>query len=103
VIDLNDLLAAAERVIALIPEPVLHRVVPRPLDVEGATERIQALLTERSAFGWGDIVGERPTIVDVLSAFIALLELAKRGSLHVHQEGPFAPIQIRRESAREAR
>jgi len=47
-------------------------------------------------------VGERPTIVDVLSAFIALLELAKRGSLHVHQEGPFAPIQIRRESAREA-
>src|SRR6266480_3213415 len=35
VIDLNDLLAAAERVIALIPEPVLHRVVPRPLDVEG--------------------------------------------------------------------
>src|SRR3989449_508948 len=101
-IDLNDLLAAAERVIALIPEPMLHRVVPRPLDVEGATARIQALLTERSTFGWGDIVGERPTIVDVLSAFIALLELAKRGSLHVHQEGPFAPIQIRRESAREA-
>jgi len=103
VIDLNDLLAAAERVIALIPEPVLHRVVPRPLDVEGATERIQALLAERATFGWGDVVGERPTIVDVLSAFIALLELAKRGALRVHQEGPFAPMQIRRESPREAR
>jgi segregation and condensation protein A len=103
VIDLNDLLAAAERVIALIPEPVLHRVVPRPLDVEGATERIQALLAERAAFGWGDVVGERPTLVDVLSAFIALLELAKHGSLHVHQAGPFAPIQIRREAPREAR
>ena len=101
-IDLNDLLAAAERVIALIPEPVLHRVVPRPLDVEGATERIEALLVERAAFGWGDVVGARPSIVDVLSAFIALLELAKRGSLHVHQEGPFAPIAIRRESPREA-
>src|SRR5204862_1288239 len=37
VIELNDLLAAAERVIALIPEPVLHRVVPRPLDGGGAT------------------------------------------------------------------
>ncbi|PYP02444.1 MAG: hypothetical protein DMD27_15360 [Gemmatimonadetes bacterium] len=103
VIDLNDLLAAAERVIALIPEPVLHRVVPRPLDVEGATARIEALLAERAALGWGDVVGERPTIVDVLSAFIALLELAKRGALRVHQEGPFAPIQIRRESPREAR
>ena len=88
--------------IALIPEPVLHRVVPRPLDVEGATARIQALLAARATFGWSDVVGARPTIVDVLSAFIALLELAKRGALHVHQEGPFAPIQISRESPREA-
>ncbi|HET7297003.1 MAG TPA: ScpA family protein [Gemmatimonadales bacterium] len=101
-IDLNDLLAAAERVIALIPEPVLHRVVPRPLDVEGATARIQALLAERAAFGWLDIVGGRPTIVDVLSAFIALLELARRGALAVRQAGPFTPIEIRRESARAA-
>src|SRR5690348_2858124 len=103
VIDLNDLLAAAERVIALIPEPVLHRVVPRPLDVEGATARIEGLLAERASFGWSDIVGARPTLVDVLSAFIALLELAKRGALRVQQEGPFTPIEIRRESAREAR
>ena len=99
-LDLNDLLAAAERVIALIPEPVLHRVVPRPLDVEGATARIQALIAERGAFGWLDVVGEHPTIVEVLSAFIALLELAKRGTLSVRQEGPFTPIQIRRESPR---
>ena len=102
VIELNDLLAAAERVIALIPEPVLHRVVPRPLDVEGATAKLQALLTERAEFGWLDVVGARPTLVDVLSVFIALLELAKRGSLSVHQEGAFTPIQIRRESPREA-
>ena len=103
VIDLNDLLAAAERVIALIPEPVLHRVVPRPLDVEGATARIEGLLAERASFGWRDIVGVHPTLVDVLSAFIALLELAKRGALRVDQEGPFTPIQIHREPAREAR
>src|SRR5207253_2155671 len=90
VIDLNDLLAAAERVIALIPEPVLHRVVPRPLDVEGATARIEALLAERAALGWGDVVGERPTIVDVLSAFIALLELAKRGALRPRRLSPAA-------------
>ncbi len=102
VIDLNDLLAAAERVIALIPEPVLHRVVPRPLDVEGATARIEALLAEHATFGWHDIVGDRPTLVEVLSAFIALLELAKRGALRVHQKGPFTPIQIRRESPRDA-
>ncbi|MGH7607797.1 MAG: segregation and condensation protein A, partial [Gemmatimonadales bacterium] len=97
-IDLNDLLAAAERVIALIPEPTLHRVVPRPLDVEGATARIQALLAERETFPWGDVVGPRATLVDVLSAFIALLELAKRGQLSLAQPEPFGPMVIRRES-----
>ena len=100
-IELNELLAAAERVITLIPEPMLHRVVPRPLDVEGATARIHALLAEREEFGWRDVVGERASIVDVLSAFIALLELAKRGSLTLRQPEPFAPIVIRREPPRE--
>src|SRR3989449_6454534 len=54
VIELNELLAAAERVIALIPEPMLHRVVPRPLDVEGATAKIDALLAGREQLAWRD-------------------------------------------------
>jgi segregation and condensation protein A len=101
-IDLNELLAAAERVIALIPEPTLHRVVPRPLDVEGATARILALLAERDTLTWTDVVGERAGVVEVLSAFIALLELAKRGSVSITQPEPFAPMVVRRESPREA-
>jgi segregation and condensation protein A len=103
-IDLNDLLAAAERVIALIPEPMLHRVVPRPLDVEGATARIQALLAERETFGWRDAVGGGPeaTLVDVLSTFIALLELAKRSALTLSQHEPFGPMVITRAIPREA-
>jgi segregation and condensation protein A len=102
VVELNELLAAAERVAALIPEPMLHRVVPRPLDVEGATARIQALLDARAEFSWQELVGERPGVVDVLSAFIALLELARRGNLTLHQPQPFTPLVIRRESPREA-
>ncbi len=101
-IDLNELLAAAEHVIALIPEPTLHRVVPRPLDVEGATARILALLADRDTLTWQDVVGERASVVDVLSAFIALLELAKRGNVNITQPEPFAPMVIRRESSREA-
>jgi len=101
-IELNDLLAAAERVIALIPEPMLHRVVPRPLDIEGATERITTLLSEREEFGWLDIVGPQSSIVDVLSAFIALLELAKRSALTLSQPEPFGPMVIKRATAREA-
>ncbi len=101
-IDLNALLAAAERVIALIPEPMLHRVVPRPLDVEGATARIQALLAERDTFGWSDAIGPQATLVDVLSTFIALLELAKRSSLTLSQPEPFGPMVIKRATPREA-
>ena len=101
-IDLNDLLGAAERVIALIPEPMLHRVVPRPLDVEGATARIMKLLAERETFGWSDAVGPQATLVDVLSTFIALLELAKRSSLTLSQAEPFGPMVITRAIPREA-
>ena len=101
-IDLNDLLAAAERVIALIPEPMLHRVVPRPLDVEGATARIATLLAEREIFGWQDAVGPQATLVDVLSTFIALLELAKRSALTLSQSEPFGPMVITRAIPREA-
>jgi segregation and condensation protein A len=101
-IDLNDLLAAAERVISLIPDPMPHRVVPRPLDVEGATARINALLAEHETFGWKEAVGPQATLVDVLSTFIALLELAKRSSLTQSQTEPFGPMVIQRATPREA-
>jgi chromatin segregation and condensation protein Rec8/ScpA/Scc1 (kleisin family) len=81
---------------------MLHRVVPRPLDVEGATERINGLLAEREQFGWIDVVGRGATIVDILSAFIALLELAKRSSLTLSQPEPFGPMVITRATPREA-
>ena len=42
------------------------------------------------------------TIVDVLSTLLALLELAKRGSLRLVQSTPFCPMVIARESPRPA-
>jgi segregation and condensation protein A len=103
VIELNELLAAAEQVIARIPEPMLHRVVPRPLDVEGATARLERLLAERAEFGWTDVVGPRATVVEVLSAFVALLELARRSLLRLGQREPFGPMVIRRAGTEPAR
>jgi segregation and condensation protein A len=101
-LDLLDLLQALERVIAAIPTPVLHRVVARPLDVESATRRLEQLLEEREQFGWLDALGPRPTIVDVLSTLLALLELAKRGALRIVQPAAFAPMVIARDPARPA-
>ena len=99
-LDIIDLLGAVERVLANIPFPVLHRVVARPLDVETATRRIEELLAEQEEIRWLDALGSRPTIVDVLSTLLALLELAKRGALRLVQPTPFSPMVIARDSAR---
>ena len=99
-LDLLEMLSAIERVIQGIPSPVLHRVVARPLNVEGAALRIEALLLDREEFGWIEALGPHPTISDVLSTFLALLELARRGRLNLVQPAPFAPMVIRRESPR---
>lgn len=98
-IDLMELLSAVERVIAAIPSPILHRVITRPLDVEGAVARIRDLLATRDSFDWRALLGPRPTIVDVLSAFLAVLELARRGVCRVRQDHPFASLVIARELA----
>lgn len=95
-IDLLQLLQAVEKVIADIPTPVMHRVVPRPLDTEGAVLRLEAMLAEREEFSWLDLFGARPTIVDVLSTLLAVLELARRGWLRVAQSEAFGSFLIRR-------
>ena len=63
---------------------------------------MQALLTEREEFVWTEALGLRPTITDVLSLLLALLELARRGQCFMIQPAVFAPLVIRRESSRSA-
>ncbi|MEO8479179.1 MAG: ScpA family protein [Gemmatimonadota bacterium] len=99
---ITDLLIAVEQVIFNIPSPVLHRVVPRPLDVEGALVRIEALLAVRAEFDWREAFGNSPTLVAVLSTLLALLELARRGRVRVAQPQPFAPLVITREQSESA-
>jgi len=95
-LDLTELMEAVERVLAMMVDPVMYRVIPRPLDVEGSTQRITALLAERERFGWRELLGERPTIVDVLSALVSLLELARRGTLTLVQHKAFTPLEVSR-------
>lgn len=101
-LEITDLLVAVEQVILNIPSPVLHRVVPRPLDVEGAVVRLEALLASRDEFDWREAFGNSPSIIDVLSTLLALLELARRGRCRVVQPQPFAPLVIIREQPESA-
>jgi segregation and condensation protein A len=99
VISVEELLEAIERLLAMVPDPVLHRVLPRPLDVEAATERLLELLRDNERLAWREVLGERPGITDVLSSLVALLELARRGMLTVSQPAPFSPLSIVRGTA----
>ena len=101
-VDLLDLLRAVETVISAIPSPVLHRVITRPLDVESAVRRIEALLADHESFDWRLLFGTHPTIVDVLSSLLALLELARCGICRVRQDTPFSSLVVDRELAESA-
>lgn len=96
-LDILELLEAVERVILGIPDPILHRVVARPLDVEGAVLRLESLLADRDSFSWREAFGNSASIVDVLSTLLALLELARRGACSITQPKPFADLVVRRE------
>jgi segregation and condensation protein A len=94
--DLTELIEAVERVLAMMPDPVVFRVIPRPLDVEGATRRVMDLLAERETFGWRELLGARASIVDILSSLVALLELARVGTLTLAQRKAFTPFEVAR-------
>ena len=68
VIDLEGVVRAVETVIDGMPQPVIHRVVPRPLDVEGATQRIRDMLRGRTRLDFSEIIGERPHVSVIISA-----------------------------------
>jgi len=101
-LDLQALLQAVEDVVRGLPQPMLHRVVPRPLDVEGATRRIEALLGERDQFALRDAFGPAPTIADVISTLLAILELARVGRIRVRQRSPFGTVDVSRGSIEQA-
>ena len=102
VIDLEQVVRAVEEVVEGMVQPVIHRVVPRPLDVEGATARIRAMLAGRQRLDFSELVGERPHVSVVMSMLIALLELARLGEARITQAKPFEELRIIGEPSHEA-
>lgn len=99
---LDQLLATALRLAGSIPQRVTHRVVPRPLDTEGATRRIRAMLASRAEFDWVELFDGRPSVSDVISCLIALLELARLEEVELFQAEPYGSVRVRRASAGQA-
>jgi len=101
-LSLAELLAAADRVIRMVRHPGMHDVIPRALDVDGAMATIRALMLRSSLVRWVDLVSRTAESWELLSALLALLELARRGELRLRQVKPFGPMEIWRDAASEA-
>jgi segregation and condensation protein A len=99
---LPELLAAVDRVLRISREPLMHDVVARALDVDGAIDTILSVLAHRGHAWWRDIVASDAAPWQVLSALLALLELARRSELRLVQLRPFANVEILRDAASEA-
>jgi segregation and condensation protein A len=99
VLNLDEILSAIDSILESLPQPMLHRVVPRPLDVEGATERIEEMLQRSGRFDLSDVIGAEPTVADVLSVLMALLELARVGRVRLAQSKPFGSVGVSSGSA----
>jgi segregation and condensation protein A len=101
-LSLGELLAAVDRVLRMAREPHIHDVVPRALDVDGAIATVRSVLELRDRARWYDVVRPSAEPWEVLSALLALLELARRGELRLRQLSPFASVLITRESTGQA-
>ena len=93
---LAELLAAVDRVLRAAREPQVHDVVARALDVAGAISHVRALLARRVHARWGDVVARDAEPWQVLSALLALLEMAKLGEVRLAQQGAFGAVHIAR-------
>lgn len=101
-LSLPELLAAVDRVLRVATRPLLHDIVPRALDVDGAMAMIRAVLSLRAMARWSDVVRPGAEPWQVLSALLAVLELARRGELKLVQTRPFGVVEISRDTASEA-
>lgn len=101
-LSLAELLSAVDRVLRVVRDPVVHDVVPRALDVEGAMSTIRGVLELRERARWRDVVRQGAERWEVLSSLLALLELARRGELRLAQASPFANVLITRDTPRQA-
>ncbi len=101
-LSLAELLSAIDRVLRVAKDPAVHDVIPRALDVDSAIATVRGVLLLKERARWRDVVRQGAERWEILSALLALLELARRGELKLQQATPFANVFITRESTGQA-
>lgn len=93
---LLDLLEALESLAQKDRPPTPHLVERSAMSIAECIERISRALPGGSGGSFREILGEKPGIHLVVSYFVALLELVRRGWVSCRQDGPFGGIALER-------
>ncbi len=96
--DPAQLVVALRSLAAVPPEPSLRHLVLSYPPLSRFLDRFRNLLKARGRFAFDNEV-DRLSRVEQIVAFLALLEMRKRGEAQIAQAGPFEPITVWNASA----
>lgn len=97
---LMDLLMALENMTEKNTPPPQHRVRKPLLSLSECVHTLNRLLPGEGTIGFSTAVGENPDGAVVVSFFVAVLELVKRGWLSTEQSYPLSDIVMKRKEKR---
>ncbi len=78
----------------LVEHP-LHQVRQDAYTVRTQIARIRQLLSMHDELSFEDLFDAHPARMEIVTTFMALLEMISRGEIHLRQPAPFTPIHLK--------
>lgn len=95
---LFDLITAFTKILKDIPRDVFHEVIKDEYTVSEKIHDILHLLVEKAVINFGDLFKLAKNKMEVITTFLAVLELIRLKEIVAIQTSPFAEIEIMRNS-----
>ena len=88
---------AFDRVLKSIPVPVSlpEKTLPETITIEECIARLEARVARSLEGAFSEIVSGAAEKIEIIVSFLALLELVRRKTFHIEQEGMFGEIRFR--------
>lgn len=93
-VSLFDLTQAFKGVLRFLHEGRAHTVEAEESSVDEKIEFIQTLLDMQASVGWTDLFRACKSRVEMICAFLAILELCRMEEISLHQHGAFGAIRL---------
>jgi segregation and condensation protein A len=93
---LLDLLRALESLTVEEDQVLVHSVAPREMTITECIEALEKAILPGGRVTFSSVLGVRPTRKHIVSYFVTVLELVRRGWIALRQPFPFAEITLER-------